>query len=37
MKRKFNFVNIAGSAFNTITNDLLDREYEINMSTAVAT
>jgi hypothetical protein len=32
MKKKFNFVNIAGSAFNTITDDLIDREYEVNVS-----
>ncbi len=36
MKRKFNFVNIAGNAFNTITNALIDREYDINVSSAAA-
>jgi hypothetical protein len=30
MKWKLNFVN-AGNVFNTITNDLIDREYEINV------
>ena len=34
MKRTFDFVNIAGNAFNTITDDLIDREYEVNVSTA---
>jgi hypothetical protein len=37
MKKKFDFVNIAGNAFNTITDDLIDREYEINVSVASAT
>ncbi len=36
MKRKFDFVNIVGNAFNTITNDLIDHEYGINVSAAVA-
>ena len=38
MKTKFDFVNIAGNAFNinTITDDLIDREYEINVSAASA-
>jgi len=36
MKKKFDFVNIAGNAFNTITDDLIDREYEINVSAASA-
>ena len=35
MKRKFDFVNIAGNAFNTITDTLIDKEYEINVSTAL--
>jgi hypothetical protein len=34
MKRTFDFVNIAGNAFNTITNDLIDREYKVNVSAA---
>ena len=25
MKKKFDFINIAGNAFNTITDDLMDR------------
>jgi hypothetical protein len=37
MKRKFDFVNIAGNAFNTITDPLINREYEINVSMALAT
>jgi hypothetical protein len=37
MKKKFNFVNIAGNAFNTITDNLINREYEINVSAASAT
>jgi hypothetical protein len=36
MKKKFNFVNIAGKAFNTITNDMINREYEVNVSAASA-
>ncbi len=35
-KKKFDFVNVAGNAFNTITDDLIDREYEINVSAASA-
>jgi hypothetical protein len=34
MKQKFGFVNIAGNAFNTITDDLIDREYDINVFAA---
>jgi hypothetical protein len=36
IKIKFYFVNIAGNAFNIITDNLLDREYKINISTATA-
>ena len=36
MKTKFDFVNIAGNAFNTITDDLIDRVYEVNVSAASA-
>jgi hypothetical protein len=36
MKTKFDFLNIAGNAFNIITDNLLDREYKINISTATA-
>ena len=36
MKRKFDFVNITGNAFNTITDDLIDMEYDINVSVASA-
>ena len=35
-KKKFDFVNITCNAFNTITDDLIDREYEINVSAASA-
>jgi hypothetical protein len=37
MKRKFNFMNIAGNTFNTITNALIDLEYDTNVSSAAAT
>ncbi len=36
MKKKFDYVNIAGNAFNTITDALIDREYDINVSSAAA-
>jgi hypothetical protein len=36
MKSKFDFVNIAGNAFNTITDALIDQEYDINVSSAAA-
>ncbi len=36
MKRKLEFVNIAGNACNAITNELLTCEYEINVSMAAA-
>ncbi len=36
MKTKFDFVNIADNAFNTITDDLIDREYKVNVSAASA-
>jgi hypothetical protein len=36
MKTKFDFVNIAGNAFNTIMDDLIDREYDVNVSAAYA-
>ena len=36
MKNKFNVINIAGNAFNTITNDMINREYEVNVSAASA-
>ncbi len=36
MKKKFDFVNIVGNAFNAITDKLIDREYEINVSVASA-
>jgi hypothetical protein len=36
MKQRFDFINIAGNAFNVITDNLLAQEYEINVSTAAA-
>jgi hypothetical protein len=36
MRKKFDFVNVAGNAFNTITDDLINREYKINVSAASA-
>ncbi len=36
LKRKFKFVNIAGNAFNTITDKLMEGEYEIIVSAASA-
>jgi hypothetical protein len=36
MKKKFDFVNVTGNAFNTITDDLIDREYKVNVSAASA-
>jgi hypothetical protein len=30
------WLNIAGNAFNTITDDILDREYKVNVSAASA-
>ena len=37
MKKKFDCINIVSNAFNTITDDLIDRKYEINVSAASAT
>ncbi len=31
MKKQFSFVNITGNAFNTITDGLIKREYEVNV------
>jgi hypothetical protein len=36
MRQKFDFVNIAGNAFNVITDDLLEWEYEVNVSPSAA-
>jgi hypothetical protein len=36
MKRKFDFVNIVGNTFKTITDVLSDREYKVNVSNAAA-
>jgi hypothetical protein len=37
MKKQFNFVNITGNAFNTITDNLIKKEYEVNVLAASAT
>jgi hypothetical protein len=36
MKRKFDFMSNAGNTFNTITNTLIDQEYDTNVSSAAA-
>jgi len=36
MKTKFDFVNIAGNTFNTITDDLIGRDNDVNVSAASA-
>jgi hypothetical protein len=36
MKKNFDFVNIPGNVFNTITDKLLTRKYKINVSLAAA-
>ncbi len=36
MKKQFEFVSIAGNAFSKITDELMEREYNINVSTACA-
>jgi hypothetical protein len=36
MRQKFDFVHIVGNAFNVITDNLLEREYEVNVSPAAA-
>jgi hypothetical protein len=36
MKKKFDFINIAGNVFNFITDELIDREYKVNVSAAAA-
>ena len=36
MKWTFDFVNIAGNAFNKVTANLIDREYEVNVSATSA-
>jgi hypothetical protein len=33
MKQKLQFVNVAGSFFNTITDDLITTDYNVNVST----
>jgi hypothetical protein len=34
MKKQFEFVNVAGNAFSKITEELMEQEYNINVSTA---
>jgi hypothetical protein len=36
MKKQFNFVNITDNAFNTISGNLIKREYEVNVSAPLA-
>ncbi len=36
MKKIFDFLNIASNIFNTITDNLIDKEYHINVSVASA-
>ncbi len=36
MKKQFEFANVAGNAFSKITDELMEREYNINVSTACA-
>jgi hypothetical protein len=36
MKKQFEFVNVAGNAFNKITDRLMDQEYNINVSALAA-
>jgi hypothetical protein len=36
MKKQFEFVNMAGNAFSNITDELMEWEYNINVSTACA-
>ena len=36
MKRKFNFVNIAGGVYTDVTNDTISTTYNINTSHAPA-
>ena len=35
-EKEIRLVNITGNAFNTITDDLIDRKYELNGSAASA-
>jgi hypothetical protein len=36
MKKQFEFVNVAGNAFRKITEELMERDYNVNVSTACA-
>ncbi len=36
MKKKFEFVNVAGNAFSKITDELMERDYNANVSSACA-
>jgi hypothetical protein len=33
MKQKLQLVNVAGNSFNTITDDLISTDYNVNVST----
>jgi hypothetical protein len=35
-EKQFSFVNITGNAFSTITDNLVEREYEVNVLAASA-
>jgi hypothetical protein len=32
MKKQFKFVNVSGNAFSKITDELMERDYNINIS-----
>jgi hypothetical protein len=36
MKKQFEFVNVAGNALSKITDELMERDYNVNISTACA-
>jgi hypothetical protein len=36
MKKQFEFVKVAGNAFSKITDELMERDYNVNVSTACA-
>jgi hypothetical protein len=36
MKKKIEFINVAGNAFSKITDELMERDYNVNVSTACA-
>jgi hypothetical protein len=36
MKKQFDFINLSGNAFSKITDELMERDYNINVSAACA-